>query len=125
MKIMLADDEAYALKDLKEAVKKAAPDAEIYSYSNITEALNDIDEKGYLFDVAFLDVSMPEMNGIQFARKLQERKPNVNIIFVTAYDQFAIDALKIHASGYLLKPVKDEEVKAELGRLRHPVLSME
>ena len=64
---------------------------------------------------------MPGINGIQLAKELKKINPLVNIIFVTAYDNYALEAYQLHASGYLSKPVNSERIKEELEALRHPI----
>ena len=64
---------------------------------------------------------MPEINGIQLAKKLKKINPKINVIFVTAYDNYALDAYKLHASGYVTKPVNEKKVKDELEGLRYDV----
>ena len=64
---------------------------------------------------------MPGMNGIELAKALKKINPLINIIFVTAYDNYALEAYKIHASGYLSKPVKAEKIKEEIEALRNPI----
>lgn len=71
-------------------------------------------------DIAFLDIETPVINGIQLAKKLKKVNPLVNIIFVTAYDTYALDAYKLHASGYITKPVNESKIKEELDGLRYP-----
>lgn len=56
-------------------------------------------------DVVFLDVEMPEISGIEVAEKLQSALPDVRIIFVTAYDEYAVKAFELHALDYILKPL--------------------
>ena len=62
---------------------------------------------------------MPLISGINLAKKLKKINPLVNIIFVTAFDNYALDAYKLHASGYVLKPVSVEKIKKELDGLRY------
>lgn len=69
--------------------------------------------------MAFLDVEMPEMHGLILATHLQGINPNTNIIFVSAAEVYMRDAWKIHASGFLLKPVRTEQIDEELRVLRH------
>jgi two-component SAPR family response regulator len=64
---------------------------------------------------------MPGMNGINLAKNLKKTNPLINIIFVTAYDQYALEAYKMHASGYLSKPVTVTKIKSELDALRYPI----
>lgn len=120
MKVLLVDDEALNLKRLEDAARKALPeDAEIFAYNNPVQALKETEDKK--IDIAFLDVEMPGLNGLQLAKKIKTVNPLVNIIFVTAYDHYALDAYRIHASGYVTKPVNAAKIKEEIEGLRHPV----
>lgn len=120
MKILLVDDEELQLLRLENEAKKVLPnDTEIFKFSNPLEAHKFAKDKK--IDIAFLDIEMPGLNGIQLARELKKINPQVNIIFVTAYDRYALDAYKIHASGYLTKPVKADKIREELDGLRYPV----
>ena len=65
-------------------------------------------------DVAFLDIQTGDINGLQLAVELKKVKPDIHIIFVTGYSQYAVEAFSIHATGYLLKPVTEEAVSREL-----------
>jgi len=67
--------------------------------------------------VAFLDIRMPGISGIEVARALPELSPRTQVVFVTAYDQYAIDAFEQGAMDYLLKPVSDERLLATRERL--------
>ena len=120
MRILLVDDEELQLLRLTDAVKKALPqESDILSYVNPVLAWEENKEKAV--DIAFLDIDMPVMNGMMLAKKLQTVHPQVNVIFVTAYNEYALDAYKLHASGYVTKPVNVEKIKAELDGLRYPV----
>lgn len=119
MKILLVDDEKLQLIRLLNTVKKVLPDSEILSYTNPVLAFKE--NENNLIDIAFLDIEMPEINGIQLAKKLKKINPKINVIFVTAYDNYALDAYKLHASGYVTKPVNEKKVKDELEGLRYDV----
>ena len=119
MKILLVDDEELQLLRLKNVVSKIMPNEELLCYTNPKEALDStIDEE---IGIAFLDIEMPLFSGIDLAKKLKKKNPLVNVIFVTAYDNYALDAYKIHASGYITKPVNETKVKEELDGLRYQV----
>lgn len=121
MNILLVDDEELQLLRLKNETKKVfSSDVTFYSYLNPLKALKENKDKK--FDIAFLDIEMPGINGIQLAKELKKINPLINIIFVTAYDDYAIDAYKLHASGYLSKPVSAFEIKEEIEALRYPIL---
>lgn len=119
MKILLVDDEELQLLRLKNVVSKIMPNEELLCYTNPKEALDStINEE---IGIAFLDIEMPLFSGIDLAKKLKKNNPQVNVIFVTAYDNYALDAYKIHASGYITKPVNETKVKEELDGLRYQV----
>ncbi len=65
-------------------------------------------------DIALLDIDMPEMSGLMLAAEIKKIQPDIVVIFLTGYSQFAYDAFQLHASGYLLKPVSKEKLKAEI-----------
>ena len=119
MKILLVDDEKLQLLRLEEAVKEVLPEAETLSYSNPVKAFEDSKEEQ--IDIAFLDIEMPGLNGISLAKKLKSVNPKINIIFVTAYNNYAMEAMKMHASGYVSKPVSGEKIKEEVEGLRFPI----
>jgi len=72
-------------------------------------------------DVAFLDVEMPGMNGLELAGRLRELRPSTNIIFVTGYEKYSLPAFSVRASGFLVKPFTTEDIAAEMKNLRVPV----
>ena len=119
MKILLVDDEKLQLLRLEESVKAVLPDAELFCYTNPVEALEE--SKNRQIDIAFLDIEMPAINGLMLAKSLKSLNPAINIIFVTAYDNYAREAMNIRASGYVSKPVSEEKVKEEIEGLRYPV----
>ena len=115
MKILLVDDEQLQLLRLENACKKVLPDAEFFSYTNPVKAFEE--NKDNNIDLAFLDIEMPGINGIQLAKKLKKNNPKIKIIFVTAYNEYALDAYKIHASGYITKPVNENKIQEEINEL--------
>ena len=119
MKCFVVDDEKIALDRMVRELKAAAPEAEVCAFSDPNELL--IFAKKNPCDVAFLDIRMGSMTGVELAKKLREFLPKLNVIFVTGYDEYANEAMKMHASGYLMKPVTAEDIKAELQDLRYPI----
>ena len=119
MRCFVVDDEKFALDRMVRELKIAAPEAELFAFSDPNELL--LFAKEMPFDVAFLDVRMGSMTGVELAKKLREFLPKLNVIFVTGYDEYANEAMKMHASGYLMKPVTAEDIKAELKDLRYPI----
>ena len=119
MKVLAVDDEYLALEGICSAVKEAEPSAEIMAFRDGEDALSLAAD--WIPDVAFLDIDMISENGVILAEKLKAKNPRINIIFVTGYSEYMGDAFKLHASGYILKPVMAELVKKELENLRFPV----
>ena len=64
---------------------------------------------------------MPEMTGVELAKKLKDINPQINIIFATGFSEYAKDAIDLRSSGYLMKPITAAAVKVEMENLRHPV----
>lgn len=119
MKVMTVDNEKLALEGLTRTIQKVLPSAETASFINPQEAL----EYGAReeIDIAFLDINMNPVNGVELARRLKQTNPRINIIFTTGYSEYTGDAMKIHASGYIMKPVTIEKVRKEIEDLRYPM----
>ena len=119
MMIFAIDDEPMALHSLCRAISEAAPGARLREFRRPGDVLAAV-EAGETPDVLFADAEMPQMDGVQLARELKLRCPNLNVVFATGYDRYMSDAFALRASGYLRKPVTAEDVRAELENLRHP-----
>lgn len=119
MKILLVDDENLQLMRLESACKKVIPEAEFFSFINPVDAIEKAQSEKV--NLAFLDIEMPKINGIQLAKKLKKINPLIKIIFVTAYNEYALEAYKIHASGYVMKPVSETKIKEEIDELNNVI----
>ena len=115
MKILLVDDEQLQLIRLENACKKVLPNAEFFPYTNPVKAFEENENNN--IDLAFLDIEMPGINGIQLAKKMKKNNPKIKIIFVTAYHEYALNAYKVHASGYITKPVNENKIQEEIDEL--------
>lgn len=115
------DDERPALAGLTAAIREAAPYAEIRSFQKWRDAVAEISKNGYNPHVVFLDIEMPGISGLQMARYIKEISPTTNIVFVTGYSHYAIDAMPLYPSGYMLKPATADKIRMELENLRHPI----
>ncbi len=114
LKAIIVDDEFNALKLLKITLNKYCPQIEIVgSTQSPVEAIELI--KKTEFDILFLDIQMPKLTGFQILKKIEII--NFDIIFTTAYDQYAIEAFKINASNYLLKPINVEDLKSAVQKV--------
>ena len=119
MRILVIDDHKLIVDDIIDEINHIMPLAKCMGTTISDEALM-LNSK-YKFDVIFSDIEMPRMDGITLAKKLLEVNPNLNIIFVTGYQEYALEAYELYASGFLLKPVNGEKIKNALNNLRHPV----
>ena len=70
--------------------------------------------KSHSVDIAFLDIEMPEMTGLELAEVLRDYNPYIEIVFVTAYNQYALEAFKAYATGYLLKPLARDDFQRQI-----------
>ena len=112
MKAICVDDEKIGMEYLITLCDKIEILSDVKGFAKSREAL-DYCEKNQV-DIAMLDINMPDINGITLTSKLREINPDIRIIFVTAYEQYAVDAFSVHADGYLLKPVTLEVLKNEV-----------
>lgn len=71
--------------------------------------------------VVFLDIEMPGINGIEAAGTLKQKYGHINIVYVTGHPEYALDAITVHPSGFLLKPVCEQDIRRELKELRFPL----
>ena len=116
MRILITDDEAFLRQDLADALARVSPGHEIDFADSCDAALARLKESFY--DIAFCDIQMPGKNGLALAESIKRLSPHTNIIIVTAYSQYALEAFKLFVSGYLLKPVKDRDLEEALHNLR-------
>ena len=117
MLIYTIDDERIALEELSDAVRDALPDARIKKFKRAVEALREIREREDRPDVVFSDIRMPGTDGLELAVRIKTLSPDTKIIFVTGYSDYALKAFKVHASGYLMKPVLSEQIIEEIENL--------
>jgi len=118
IRVVLVDDELQSCKSLAIKLKAVAEDIEIIgTYQHPEKAISGI--RNCKPHVVFLDIEMPGMNGFQLLEKMEEF--NFEVIFVTAYNEYMLNALRISALDYLLKPVDTEDLKNALARLRKKI----
>ena len=112
MKIICADDEPLILEMTGQMCREIPGVDEVKTFPGASELLAYLENESA--DIAILDIDMPEMNGLTLAAKIKERRPDTAIIFLTGYAQYAVDAFKLHASGYLMKPTTKEQLEEEI-----------
>ena len=110
------DDEALMLGALVAAIEESPDISAVSKFSDCEEALEFV--RGNAIDVAFLDINMRGMGGLALAEKILETRPNCKIVFCTGYEEYAIPAFKLHASGYLMKPISAEDVQVEIDNIK-------
>jgi two-component system, LytTR family, response regulator AlgR len=117
LRVLIVDDEAPARSRMRELLGDCGDEVSVVGEATSGRAA--IDMMGTeSADVVLLDVRMPEMDGIEVARHLQQLEHPPAIIFATAYDEFAIRAFEVHAIDYLLKPIRLARLKEALARAR-------
>ncbi len=119
MNVLAVDDEYYALELMKHALEEVAGCATVYLCRDVRSALQTSTENR--IDVAFLDIHMPEKNGIELALELKKLNPKVNIVFATGFSEYMKEGIDLRMSGYIMKPVTPEAVRTELENLRNPI----
>lgn len=119
MKIISVDNERMSVEYMGILLHKVEPEANFKGFTNVEDACEYISTNEV--DVAFLDIQMEPYSGIELAKQYKDLRPKMNIIFVTGYPQYTMDALHLHASGYLMKPVRADDLRKELDNLRHPI----
>lgn len=112
MKLLVVDDEPLARQRLLRLLAKLRPDDEFLEASNGVEALAQVRKEQP--QILLLDIRMPEMDGVEVAAQLLQEPAPPAIIFCTAYDEYALAALRHHAIAYLLKPVRERELQDAL-----------
>ncbi len=114
LRTCILDDESLAISALKVDIERHCPQVKIQAtFNSPTEAL--IYLKNNDIDLLFLDIEMPIMNGIQFLEALGHF--NFDVIFTTAYQEYALQAIKLKAKDYLLKPIDADELKNAIDNL--------
>ena len=110
------DDEPLMLGALVKAISASPDITEVVPFSGCNETLDFI--KDHSADVAFLDIHMRGLGGLVLAEKIIELCPECKIVFCTGYEEYAVSAFKLHASGYLMKPIAAEDVQIEIDNIK-------
>ncbi len=118
MRVIAVDDEPFALEQLKEALHEFPELTEIRCFGSPMEALDWLEENQA--EIAFLDINMEQMDGLAMAKRLKELCPDCAVVFVTGYSEYAVQAFKVRASGYLMKPVRKADIQEELDYIQNP-----
>lgn len=114
MHIIYVDDEKPAIDNFRLTVEHFSEIKELHTFQNGEEALQFA--RNHTVDVAFLDMEMPGLHGLELAKSLKEYDAEIRVVFVTAFGQYALEAFGVDATGYLLKPYTAEEIHKELAK---------
>lgn len=116
MNVMIVDDEKLALGRLKRLLNENKIE-DITEFNNPVDALKEIVKTK--FDVVFLDISMPNISGLELADSILSLEPKTFIVFQTAHEEFALEAFKKGGVGYLVKPIQSEDIKVILEKINN------
>ena len=117
--VIILDDRKIIVRGSLPIIEEVLPDANIFGFTKPSEAV-DFAQKNKV-SLAFLDIELGAINGIDLSKQFLEINPQTNIIFLTAYIDYSFQAWSTGASGYLLKPITAENLKAQLKNLRFPI----
>lgn len=123
IRAILVDDEQLSLHHLKNKLLEIGKIEVIKTFSNGTDVLKEM--KNLNFNVAFLDIEMPGLNGLDLAEIIRGWDRQIQIVFVTAYRDYAIQAFELHSIDYLLKPIMVERLEKTVFRLQEHFLTHE
>ena len=114
MRIAVCDDEEKFRTQARDMIDSLAGsmDVVVDAYSDGRKLLEAFDRKPY--DILFLDIEMPAMDGITLAKKLRERSENIYIVFLTGHVEYALEGYEVNALRYLTKPVKEDKLREVL-----------
>ena len=116
--VIIVDDNKIILTGGTPIIEQALPNANVIGFTKPSEAMKYA--KDNRVALAFLDIELGLTNGIDLCNELLEINPRMNIIFLTAYPEYSIEAWNTKASGFMVKPITLEGVKEQLKKLRHP-----
>lgn len=116
MNVMLVDDERLALVRLEKMLGEYPDCTVIGCFSKAESAIRHIGESQP--DAVFLDIHMPGLNGLRAAERIRSIAPNTKVVYVTAYDEYAVEAFELDATDYLMKPLRRERLNRTIERLR-------
>lgn len=116
VKIVMADDEPGVMLLLCSILSKIEGSLVVGTAENANDAIKLVREQGP--DLAFLDIGLPDMKGIELAERLREIKRDIAIIFITGHQEYSLDAFKLYASDYILKPIDQDRVKSTFNRIQ-------
>lgn len=116
--VIMVDDHKIILTGSLPVLEAAMPYATVVGFTKPSEAIEYA--KANRVALAFLDIEMGKTSGLELCRTLLEINPRTNVVYLTAYSNYAMDAWSTGASGFMLKPITPEGIEAQLKNLRYP-----
>lgn len=118
-KVLVIDDEKIILKGEMASLEKVLTDVSITGFSDPEDALAYIRTNNV--SVVFTDIELKSTNGLDLCRRILDINPRINVIFITAYSDYSIDAWSTGASGFIVKPITEDAIRKQLALLRFPI----
>ena len=118
MMTLIVDSDGENRAQIKQILTKLDPTGSHETAADLKDASAKLSDE---MQIVFLGIKLPDANGIEAAQLFLEKYPRLNIIFVTAHPEYALEAHHVHPSGFLLKPVTEEDIGRELRSLRNPI----
>ena len=119
MNILIVDDHKSIVDEMIEKLGELSPNADCTGITRPSEVMKILMEQR--FDIIFMDIEMPGINGIKLAEKILTEYPRTNIIYITGFTEYAYESYRTFASGFLAKPITKKVLKNALNNLRYPV----
>ena len=117
--VIIVDDDMIILKGSIPIIKSVIPNASVIGFTHPSKAIEYA--KNNKVDLAFLDIELGNTSGLELCSTLLEINPRTNVVFVTAYSNYSLDAWGTRAVGFILKPITAESVSEMVKRLRYPL----
>ena len=119
--VIMVDDNKVFLNDGMPIIEEVIPNATVIGFTKPSEAVEYA--KANRIALAFLDIEMIDVSGLDVCRKLLEINQRTNVVYLTAYRDYSFDAWDTGACGFMLKPITPEGIKKQLKKLRYPFLT--
>lgn len=123
MVTLAVDDVLLTAQQIRDMMVSIDPEGTHCAGSNPAEMMRIVEE--HRPDIVWLDIEMADMDGLEMAAKIKQHSPDTNIVFITGFPQYAVDAFGMHVSGFVLKPATEKKLIAEIENLRRPVIQRE
>ncbi len=117
--MIVVEDEPVILKGFVNILRDTLPDIQVFGFQSAAEA--EIFARDRRVSVAFVDIELCGESGVELAKSLTNLNARTNIIFLTGHTEYYAEALDLHCSGYILKPLTPEKIRKEITHLRFPV----